>query len=151
MPKTKSNCWSSRKLSLKSRWSEKIQFPTLEMETNIWGSTRRLGWGPDLKNRKINLTFGVFGVIPSYLVKMEHIWYVFRKTKKFGEKIFFQSQNLRFWFLKFDIFEYFRIFEKVKNFNRNLRFCDRKNIFHEIFIFYILHIKYAPSSPNMKV
>ena len=28
---------------------------------------------PEKKNRKINLTFGVFGVIPSYLVRMGHI------------------------------------------------------------------------------
>ena len=42
------------------------------------------------KNRKTNLTFGVFRVIPSYLVRLEHI--LFTKYEKifFDEKIVFQ-------------------------------------------------------------
>ena len=110
-----------------------------------------------LKNRKFNLTFGVFGVIPSYLVRMEHIWCVFGKNKIFDEKYFFRSQNLR---LKILRFSKFRNFENVKCVK--FRKCQKKIIgiwdfviekifFHQKFYFFQKHIKYAPSSPNMKV
>ena len=79
-------------------------------------------------NRKINLTFGVFGVIPSYLVRIEHIWCVFRKTKKFDEKIFFQSQNLRFQSI-FLAFSKFWKYLKCRKFWSKSEISDRKNIF----------------------
>ena len=49
------------------------------------------------KKRKINLTFGVFGVIPSYLVRLEHI--LFTKYEKiiFWWKNIFSIENHDFW------------------------------------------------------
>ena len=44
-----------------------------------------------VKNRKINLTFVVFEVRTSYLVRIHHIGYVFGENKMFHEKIFFPS------------------------------------------------------------
>ena len=88
------------------------------------------------KNRKTNLTFGVFRVIPSYLVRMEHIWCVFRKNKKIDEQTFLRSQNLRFWLFFLTFSNIFKILENIKNLNWNLRFCDRKNIFSSIFCFF---------------
>ena len=59
---------------------------------------RKMKINPDSEGekRKINLTFGVFGVIPSYLVSMEHI--LFTKYEKiiFDEKIIFRSTKSKF-------------------------------------------------------
>ena len=54
-----------------------------------------------VKNRKINLTFGVFGVIPSYLVRIEHIW------RENNEKIFLMKKC--FFDRKFKILIFFHI------------------------------------------
>ena len=88
-----------------------------------------------LKNRKINITFGVLRVIPSYLVRMEHIWHVFGKNKNFDEKIFFRSQNPGF---------RSEILIEIRN------FVIEKIYSHQLFYFF-QHVKYAPSSPNMKI
>ena len=48
----------------------------------------------DEKYRKINLTFGVFGVGTSYLVRRQLSRCVLRKTKKFHEKNIFDENSL---------------------------------------------------------
>ena len=72
------------------------------------------------ENRKINITFGVLRVIPSCLVRMEHIWYDFGKTKNFGVNFFFYQKISdsekkktfsKFWNLTFSRFWNFEIWD----------------------------------------
>ena len=58
--------------------------------------------------RKTIITFRVFGVIPSYLVSIELIGDLFRKTLKFDRKIFFPMKNFTF------ASNFLRFFEMLK-------------------------------------
>ena len=48
-----------------------------------------------VKGEKL-LTFGVFGVMPSYLACVEHIRHVFRQNKSFDENYIFSVENSEF-------------------------------------------------------
>ena len=58
----------------KKKWKEKNIEQEIELsaELNLI-KEKKANKSKSVKNRKINLTFGVFGVIPSYLVRIEHI------------------------------------------------------------------------------
>ena len=68
------------------------------------------------KKRKINLTFGVFGVIPSYLVRIEHILWKNNEKIFFDEKLFFRPQKSKLYQKYFPIFENLKIkiFQNIK-------------------------------------
>ena len=92
--------------------------------------------------------------LPSYLVRIEHILCVFGKNNILMKKYFF-DQKISDFDQNFQHFEYFhlllKILENVENFDQNLRFLIEKIFFHQKFLVFQKHIKYAPSSPNMKV
>ena len=71
------------------------------------------------KNRNINLTLGVFGVVPSYLVRIDHILYVFNQKK--DEKLFFQQKS-QILIKKSTFGVFFKNIRNVENFDQNLRF-----------------------------
>ena len=51
------------------------------------------------------LTFGVFGVMPSYLACVEHIRHVFRQNKSFDENNIFWSKIQNFDFFHSEIYQ----------------------------------------------
>ena len=51
------------------------------------------------------LTFGVFGVMHSYLACVEHIRHIFRQNKSFDEKYIFRSKIHNFDFFHSEIYQ----------------------------------------------
>ena len=90
---------------------------------------------PAEKNRKINLTFGVFGVILSYLVIIFHIKWENNEKIFFGEKLFFRSkinilgENLKI--LRFSNFENLKILKTWKIIFSKSWFSVEKIFFHQ--------------------
>ena len=81
--------------------------------------------------RKINITFRVFGVIPSYLVCVELTRDVLRKNKNFDEKIFFLMKNLKY-------YEFWKISKILENVDQGLRFFIGKNVFSSKILLFFL-------------
>ena len=70
------------------------------------------------------LTFGVFGVIPSYLVRIEHILWENNEKIFFGPKIFFRPKKSKIWKIIFSkILRFWKIskskFKKSQHFEKN--------------------------------
>ena len=108
-----------------------------------------------VKIEKMNLTFGVFGVIPSYLVRIEHIWREKIEKYLFGENIFFSIENQDFEKIFFFPSEFWKILnfeiENLENIFSKSWFSIEKRFFIKNDFFHYFLFKYAPSSPNMKV
>ena len=97
------------------------------------------------KNRKINLTFGVFRVIPSYLVRREHILWKNNKKIIFDEKIFFRSKKSKF---RKKYFSTFWDFAKYRN--KIWDFENSKNLRCWKFDILKFRFRYFPKSQNFE-
>ena len=73
------------------------------MSANCSKEFRNHDFGKDFikEPEKKLLTFGVFGVMHSYLACVEHIRHIFRQNKSFDEKYIFSVENSVFFHAKF--------------------------------------------------